>query len=62
MLGRWATPRLVGLNVGTALLAIGWPAGIGPLAAGGALLAAVSVVSSVGLAASALQVRARPKG
>jgi hypothetical protein len=59
VLGRVATPRLVALNAGTALLAVGWPAGIAPLVAAGALLAAAAVVASAGLAASALRVRAR---
>jgi nitrite reductase (NO-forming) len=60
VLGRVATHRLVALNVGTALLAAGWPIGIGALAGAGALLAVGAVVVSVGLAASALRVRARP--
>ncbi len=59
VLGRAATPRLLALNAGTALLAVGWPLGIGPLAGAGALLAAGAIVASVGLAASALGVRAR---
>ena len=59
VLGRAATPRLLALNAGTALLAVGWPLGIGPLAGAGALLAAAAIVASVGLAASALGVRAR---
>jgi nitrite reductase (NO-forming) len=62
VLGRAATPRLVALNLGTVLLAIGWPAGLGVLAGAGALLATGTVVASVGLAASALRVRARPVG
>ncbi len=59
VLGRAATPRLVALNAGTALLAVGWPLGIGALAGVGALLAAAAVVTSLGLVASALRVRAR---
>lgn len=59
VLGRAATPRLLALNAGTALLAVGWPLGIGVLAGAGALLAAGAVVASVGLAASALRIRAR---
>ena len=59
VLGRAATPRLVGLNVGTGLLAVGWLLGIGVLAGAGAVLAAGAVVASVGLAASAMRVRAR---
>ena len=62
VLGRAATPRLVALNVGTALLAVGWPLGLGVPAGVGAVLAAGAVVVSVGLAASALRVRARPAG
>jgi nitrite reductase (NO-forming) len=58
ILGRGATPRLVAFNAGTALVAIGWPAGVGVLAGAGALCAALSVVASVGLAASALRVGA----
>ena len=42
------------------LLAVGWPMGLGVPAGAGALLAAGAVVASVGLAASALRVRARP--
>ena len=59
VLGRAATPRLVALNAGAALLAVGWPLEIGALAGAGALLAAGAVVLSVGLAASALRARAR---
>jgi nitrite reductase (NO-forming) len=58
VLGRAAGPRLVALNVGTALLAVGWPMGLGPVAGAGALLVAGAVVLSVGLAATALRVRA----
>ncbi|HEY5434064.1 MAG TPA: hypothetical protein VIK13_02420 [Candidatus Limnocylindrales bacterium] len=60
VLGRVATPRLVALNLGVVLLAVGWPTGLGVPAAVGTLLVAGSVVASVGLAASALRVRARP--
>jgi hypothetical protein len=56
-LGRAATPRLVALNLGAALLAVGWPTGVGSVAAAGAGLAAVVVVGSAGLAWSALGVR-----
>ena len=59
VLGRWARARLVALNAGAALLAIGWPTGLAPVAGVGAALAALAVVSSVGLAWSALQVRSR---
>jgi len=62
VLGRVATPRLVALNLGVVLLAVGWPTGLGVPAAVGTLLVAGSVVASVGLAASALRVRARPAG
>jgi hypothetical protein len=55
ILGRVATPRLIALNGGVALLAIGWPMSLaGPAAAGGVLVAA-AVVASVSLAAVALR-------
>lgn len=60
VLGRAAGPRLLALNAGTALVAVGWPLGATPLVGAGVLLAAAGVVSSAGLAASALRVRARP--
>jgi nitrite reductase (NO-forming) len=60
VLGRAAGPRLLALNLGTALVAIGWPLGIGPIVGAGVLLAAAGVVASAGLAASALQVRVIP--
>jgi nitrite reductase (NO-forming) len=60
VLGRVATPRLVALNLGALLLAVGWPLGIAIMAGAGALLAAGALVTSVGLAASALRVRATP--
>ena len=48
ILGRVATPRLLALNGGVALLAIGWPMGLAaPAAAGGMLVAAAVVVSAV---------------
>jgi len=59
LLGRAANPRLVALNLGALLLAIGWPTGIAPLAAAGTVLAAMAVVVSAGLAWSALGVGAR---
>jgi len=62
VLGRAATPRLVALNLGVAMLAVGWPLGLGVASGAGALLVAATVVGSVGLAASALRVRARPTG
>ncbi len=55
ILGRAATPRLLALNAGTALLAIGWPLGLGPVAGAGAVLAASSLLASVGLAIRALR-------
>ena len=59
VLGRAAQPRLVALNLGAALVAVGWPLGFAPVAALGLLLAATAVVASAGLAWSALGVRAR---
>lgn len=59
LLGRAAAPRLLALNVGTALVAVGWPLGIPWLAAAGVGLAGAAVVTSAGLAWSALQVRPR---
>ncbi len=59
VLGRAAEPRLVALNLGTALVAVGWPLGIAPLAALGLALAAAAVVASAGLAWSTVGVRAR---
>ena len=58
ILGRAATPRLVALNGGTALLAIGWPAGAGSAAVAGAVLVAGSVLGSVVLAIQTLRSRA----
>ena len=55
MLGRWAVPRLGALNLGTALLAIGWPTGAGQLAAPGLALVATAMLTSVALAASAIR-------
>jgi nitrite reductase (NO-forming) len=57
VLGRLATQRLVALNVGTALVAVGWPAGIGSLVAAGAALASAAVLASVMLAIIALRTR-----
>jgi uncharacterized membrane protein len=55
ILGRVATPRLLALNGGVLLLAIGWPMGLAaPVAAGGVLVAA-AVVASVALAVLALR-------
>ncbi len=58
ILGRVATPRLVALNIGTALLAIGWPMDVGPAAIAGVSLVAGSVLASVVLAVRALRSRA----
>jgi nitrite reductase (NO-forming) len=57
VLGRVATARLVALNVGTGLIAVGWPAGIGSLVAAGAALASIAVLASVVLALVALRTR-----
>lgn len=59
LLGRAAAPRLVLLNVGAALLGLGWPTGIVPLAAVGGALSAMAVAASAVLAWSALRVRPR---
>ena len=55
LLGRWAAPRLLALNAGAALLALGWPLGVSALAVTGVALVAVAVLSSVGLAVSSLR-------
>ena len=55
VLGRWVVPRLVALNVGTALLAIGWPTGAAQLAACGLALVAIAVLTSVALGATAIR-------
>lgn len=54
-LGAWAAPRVVALNAGTALLAVGWPLGSGTLAGLGTVLVATAVLSSVALAALAVR-------
>ena len=59
LLGRLAAPRLAAINVGAALLGLGWATGTGALVGAGAALATVAVVSSAGLAWSALGVRTR---
>jgi nitrite reductase (NO-forming) len=59
LLGLWAGPRVVALNVGTACVSIGWPLGISQLTGFGVLLVAVSVVSAAGLALAALGVARR---
>jgi hypothetical protein len=58
ILGRAAIPRLFAFNAGVAAAAIGWPAGIVPLAAAGLLAVAATVLWSVGLAVLALRARA----
>jgi hypothetical protein len=58
ILGRMATPRLLALNAGTALLAVGWPMNVGPATAAGAALVVGSVLASVGLAIRALRTQA----
>ena len=55
ILGRVATPRLLALNGGVALLAIGWPMGLVVPAAAGGMLVAAAVVASVALAVVALR-------
>ena len=55
VLGRASATRLVALNAGTVLLAIGWPSGIGAMAALGGVLAAAAVLASLGLAVAALR-------
>ena len=57
VLGRLATARLLALNGGTAVVAVGWPAGIARVAAAGLALASAAVLASVVLAARALRVR-----
>jgi hypothetical protein len=56
VLGLWAGPRVVALNVGTACVAVGWPLGFSQLTAFGAFVVAASVVAAAGLAGSALRV------
>lgn len=54
LLGRVATARLLGLNLGTALLAVGLPADLAWVSTAGTLLVAASVGTSFVLAAAAL--------
>lgn len=56
VLGRVATPRLVALNVGTWLLAAGWPLGLVPAAVVGAGLAGAAVLATGVLTVGALRV------
>lgn len=60
LLGRLAAPRLVALNLGTAVLSVGWPTGSLPLTVAGAALVTLAVAVSAALAWAALGVRARP--
>jgi hypothetical protein len=55
ILGRLATRRVIALNAGTGLAAVGWPAGIPALAVAGVLLAGAAVLASVVLAVVALR-------
>jgi hypothetical protein len=55
ILGRLALPRVAALNLGVALLAIGWPAGSPLLAGAGAAMVGTVVVVSAGLAALAVR-------
>ncbi len=55
VLGRVATPRLVGINGGAALLAIGWPMGLAWAVAAGAALAGASMLATVVLTVLALR-------
>ena len=54
MPGRVATARLLGLNLGTAILAVGRPANLPGAMLVGALLVGASVGNSLDLAAAAL--------
>jgi hypothetical protein len=54
VLGRLATVRLIGINGGTALLAIGWPMGIAWVVAGGVALSVSAVLATVVLTVLAL--------
>ena len=55
VLGRVATPRLVGINGGTALLAIGWPMGVAWAVALGVVLAGAALLGTVVLTILALR-------
>jgi nitrite reductase (NO-forming) len=55
VLGRVSTLRLLGINGGAALIAIGWPLGIALAVALGVGLAAASVVATVALTVLALR-------
>ncbi len=55
VLGRFATPRFVALNMGAVLLAIAWPAGASGLAVGGGMLVAGAIVVTVVLTGNAIR-------
>jgi hypothetical protein len=59
VLGRASRTRLVAINAGVALVAIGWPTGRPELAAAGMLLFAIGLFATVGLTAIALRVPER---
>lgn len=52
-LGRWSIARLIALDAGTALVALGLPLGLGPVTAAGLLLYAGGLGVTVGLFAAA---------
>jgi hypothetical protein len=56
ILGRVSRTRLVALNAGVALVAVGWPLGVAPLVATGLALFAAAMLATVGLTAAALRV------
>jgi len=56
ILGRVSGLRLLALNAGVALLAVGWPLGIGDMATSGAALVAVALLVTVVLTVLALRV------
>ena len=56
ILGRVATPRLVALNAGVLLLAVGWPMGIAAASGVGAALAGAALLATVALTIGALRV------
>jgi hypothetical protein len=56
ILGRVATVRLLALNAGVVLLAVGWPMGLASLAGAGAALAGAALLATVVLTVGALRV------
>jgi hypothetical protein len=56
ILGRVATVRLLALNAGVVLLAVGWPMGLASLAGAGAALAGAALLTTVVLTVGALRV------